>query len=67
MTSPRSSPYTARPPEKNSMIKYRLANGTRSERSRNLKDEVVPEVSLVGKEVAVEVSLAELEVDQGVH
>ena len=49
------------------MIKYRLANGTESERSRNLKDEVVPEVSLVGKQVAVEVSLAKLEVDQGVH
>ena len=33
----------------------------------NLKDEVVPEVSLVVKEVAVEVSLAQLKVDQGVH
>ena len=33
----------------------------------NLKDEVVPEVSLVGEEVAVKVSLTQLEVDQGVH
>ena len=33
----------------------------------NLEDEVVPEVSFVGKEVAVKVSLAELQVDQRVH
>ena len=33
----------------------------------NLEDEVVPEVPFVGKEVAVEVSLAELQVDQRVH
>ena len=33
----------------------------------NLKDEIVPEVSFVGKKVAVQVSLAELEVDQRVH
>ena len=33
----------------------------------NLEDEVVPEVSFVGKEVAIEVSLAELQVDQRVH
>ena len=46
---------------------YKIANGTESDRTRNLKDEVVPEVSLVGEEVAVEVSLAKLEVDQGVH